>query len=108
MQIDRRSMRTVLAVVVLPLLTVAVLWIPFGFSLGGLVEEWGFLELFARKGVFYIINDATLPGQRTRPLHVLPQALAYTLDSDLFFYWHIIQAITLTVKGAAPPSSGST
>ena len=101
MQTDHRSGRTILAILVLPVLTVAFLWIPFGFSLGGLVEEWGFLELFARKGVFYIITDATLQAQKARPLHVLPQALAYTLDPDSFLFWHIIQAAALTVKAVS-------
>jgi hypothetical protein len=100
MQADHQSARTVVAVLLLPALTVAALWIPFGFSLGGLVEEWGFLELFARKGVFYLISEATLPAQQARPLHVLPQAVAFTLDPDSFFYWHIIQAAGLLMKGA--------
>ena len=95
-----KNTRTFLAVVGLPALAVAFLWIPFGFSLGGLVEEWGFLELFARNGVFYIVNDATLASQKARPLNVLPQAVAYTLDPDTFFYWHVILAAILTVKGA--------
>jgi hypothetical protein len=101
MQTDHRSGRTILAILVLPVLTVAFLWIPFGFSLGGLVEEWGFLELFARKGVFYIITDATLQAQKARPLHVLPQALAYTLDPDSFLFWHLILAAALTVKAVS-------
>jgi hypothetical protein len=92
--------RIFIAVLALPLVAVTFLWLPFGFSLGGVVEEWGFLELFARNGVFYIVDEETLPAQIARPLNVLPQALAYTLDSDTFFYWHIFQAASLTVKGA--------
>ncbi len=88
-----------LAIIVLPIITVVAIWIPFGFSLGGLVEEWGFLELFSRKGVFYIITEATLPSQRARPFHILPQALAFTLDPNSFYYWHIIQATALIIKG---------
>ena len=91
---------TVFAILVLPVLTVIAIWLPFGFSLGGLVEEWGFLELFARKGAFYVITNATIPSQTARPLHVLPQALAYTLDPDSFLFWHIIQATTLITKAA--------
>lgn len=64
------------------------------------MEEWGFLELFAKKGVFYIISDGTLPSQKARPLHILPQALAYTFDSNSFFFWHIVQAGALTAKAA--------
>ena len=63
-----------------------------------LLKHGYFLELFARKGVFYIISNSTLPAQLARPLHVLPQAVAYTLDPDPFFYWHILQATTLAMK----------
>jgi hypothetical protein len=98
---DHQSGRTILAILVLPILTVAALWIPYGFSLGGVVEEWDALFLFTRHGVFYIADGASpLQMHRARPLTVLPQAVAYTLDPNSFFYWHIIQAASLIMKGA--------
>ena len=98
---DRKWGRTILTILGLPALTVAALWIPFGFSLGGLVEEWDVLFLFTQHGVFYIADGASpLQMHKARPLTVLPQAVAYTLDPNSFFYWHIILATTLVVKGA--------
>ena len=95
-----------LPVFLLPALAVFAIWMPFGFSLGGLVEEWGFLELFARKGVFYIVTEKTLPNQMARPLHILPQAIAFTLDPNSFLYWHVIQAAALVVKGVCAADIG--
>jgi hypothetical protein len=98
---NNQSGKTFLAIVVLPSLTVAALWIPFGFSLGGLIEEWDALFLFAQHGVFYIADSASpLQAHKARPLTVLSQAIAYTLDPNSFFYWHIIQAASLVVKAA--------
>ena len=101
MKANHQSGKTVLAILVLPALTVAALWIPFGFSLGGLIEEWDVLFLFAQHGIFYIADGASvLQAHKARPLTVLPQAVAYTLDPNSFFYWHIIQAGSLVVKAA--------
>src|SRR6516164_4608333 len=98
---NNQSVKTFIAIVVLPALTVAAIWIPFGFSLGGLIEEWDTLFLFAQHGVFYVADGASpLQAHKARPLTVLPQAIAYTLDANSFFYWHIIQAGSLVVKAA--------
>ena len=92
--------RTIIAILVLPALGIVALWFPFGFSLGGLIEEWDILFLFAQHGVFFVA-DATspLPLHQARPLTILPQAIAYTLDPNSFLYWHVIQAASLLIKG---------
>src|SRR5262249_30233724 len=96
----QQKANTFIAVLVLPALAVIALWIPFGFSLGGLVEEWDILFLFARDGVFYIADGASpLQIHKARPLTILPQAIAYTLDPNSFLYWHIMQATSLILKG---------
>src|SRR5262249_40413279 len=41
-----------------------------------------------------------LQAHKARPLTVLPQAIAYTLDANSFFYGTIIQAGSLVVKAA--------
>jgi hypothetical protein len=97
---QHQRVNTIIVLMGLPIVTVIALWFPFGFSLGGLVEEWDILFLFARDGVFYIANGGSpLQIHQARPLTILPQALAYTLDPDSFFYWHLIQAASLVVKG---------
>ena len=94
------STRTMIAVLGLPALAIIALWWPFGFSLGGLVEEWDILFLFARHGVFFIADQSSpIQLQDARPLTIVPQAIAYTLDPDSFLYWHVIQAISLLIKG---------
>jgi hypothetical protein len=100
MKPEHRWLRTITATLLLPALVIAALWFPFGFSLGGLVEEWDVLFLFARHGVFFLADHSSpLQIQQARPLTILPQAIAYTLNPNSFFYWHIIQAGSLLVKG---------
>ena len=92
--------RTLIAIFVLPALVVVALWFPFGFSLGGLVEEWDILYLFAHNGLFFIADQSSpLALHHARPLTILPQAVAYLLDPNSFFYWHILQATSLLLKG---------
>jgi len=90
------------AILVLPAFVVAALWYPFGFALGGLLEEWDVLTLFSQNGVFYLATPSSpLAVHLQRPFTVLFQALAFTLDPNSFFYWHVILAASLVVKGAS-------
>jgi hypothetical protein len=92
--------KTIIAVFVLPALVISALWFPFGFSLGGLIEEWDILFLFARHGLFFIADQSSpLALHHARPLTILPQAVAYLLDPNSFLYWHIMQGISLLLKG---------
>lgn len=78
---------------------IAALWWPFGFSLGGLIEEWDILYLFTQHGLFFIADASSpLAAHRTRPLTILPHAIAYAFDNNSFLFWHIIQIISLFVK----------
>jgi hypothetical protein len=99
--------RTIIAILVLPALVISALWFPFGFSLGGLIEEWDILFLFARHGLFFIADHSSpLALHQARPLTILPQAVAYLLDPNSFFYWHIIQAASLLLKGFSAGAIG--
>jgi hypothetical protein len=95
------------AVAVFWLLSVSTLftfaiWYPFGFSLGPLVEEWGILEMFASQGPTFLVHPGSaFSGQSIRPLTVLPQAIAYSLDPSSFRFWHILLIVSLIIKGAA-------
>lgn len=95
-----RDGRNLFVFVLPPMLTTIALWLPFGFSLGGLVEEWGLVALFSQHGIVYIADSTSaLAAHRIRPLNFLPHAFAYALDRDSFYYWHVLQAASLIVKG---------
>lgn len=82
------------------LLTVFFMWLPFGFALTGLLEEWGVIGLFSRIGVFFLTDvSSAMPAHALRPLTIFPHALGYFLDSDTFNYWHVLLIIALVIKG---------
>ncbi|MDI2140549.1 MULTISPECIES: hypothetical protein [unclassified Pseudomonas] len=84
------------------LLTVFFIWLPFGFALTGLLEEWGVVGLFSRVGVFFLTDAASaMPAHALRPLTILPHAIAYSLDPNSFNYWHVLLIIALVIKGWA-------
>ncbi|MBA2656660.1 MAG: hypothetical protein H0U70_06695 [Tatlockia sp.] len=83
-------------------LLIFALWLPFGFSLNGLIEEWGILRAFDVFGaIFFTHLYSPLAAHALRPLTVFPQALAYFLDSNSFFYWHVLLIVSLLIKGGA-------
>lgn len=86
--------------IVIPALFVIALWLPFGFFLGGLIEEWGILALFTKYGPQFIAYFDHLAVHRARPLTVFPHAIAYVLDPNSFFYWHVLQIISLIIKAS--------
>jgi hypothetical protein len=91
------------AIVLLPSLAiVAALWLPFGFSMGGLVEEWDLLGLFTEHGPFLMVHlDGPLPAHAIRPFMPLSFALSYLADRDSFDAWHLLTIASLLAKGAA-------
>ena len=84
------------------LFTVLALWLPFGFGLSGLIEEWDVLGLFTTHGLFFVA-DATSPmaAHSLRPLTILPHAVAYFIDPNSFDYWHVLLMLALAIKGGA-------
>jgi hypothetical protein len=81
---------------------VLALWLPFGYSLIGLIEEWGVLGLFTTYGQFFIANTTgPLAAHALRPLTILPQAIAYYLDPYSFKYWNLLLALSLCIKGSS-------
>jgi hypothetical protein len=82
-------------------IVILILWLPFGFSLTGLIEEWWVLGLFISKGLFFIADSSSpLAPHALRPLTILPQALAYWLDNSSFNYWHVLLIVALLIKGS--------
>ena len=85
----------------------ALVWLPFGFRLGALIEAWNVLGHFAREGVFYIAGPETpLQHHSMRPLTVFPHALAFALDNDGFLAWHLILIAAFLAKFGAMAAIG--
>ncbi|MEO8642217.1 hypothetical protein [Pseudomonas sp.] len=81
---------------------VLALWLPYGFSLIGLIEEWGLLGSFTTHGLFFVADASSpLAAHALRPLTILPQAIAYYLDPYSFKYWNVLLALSLCVKGSS-------
>ena len=91
-----------LALIAPSILVVLALWLPFGFELTGLIEEWGVLGDFTTHGIFFVADAGSpLAAHSLRPLTILPHALAYFFDPDSFDYWHVLLMLALVVKGGA-------
>lgn len=81
-------------------LIVFLIWLPFGFALTGLIEEWGALGIFTRSGLFWLaLPSSPLAAHALRPLTSFPHALSYFLDPNSFKYWHILLMLSLILKG---------
>lgn len=78
-----------------------IVWLPFGFALTGVLEEWSIIGLFSNRGLFFIA-DATsaMPTHALRPLTLFPHAVAYLLDPNNFNYWHVLLIASLIIKGS--------
>lgn len=81
-------------------LTIFSIWLPFGFSLAGLIEEWGVLGLFVRDHLFFVVTPHSLINiHAVRPLTIFPHALAYFMDPNSFNAWHCLLMLSLLLKG---------
>lgn len=100
---NRHSFFNRACVLLLPSLAIVLaLWLPFGFSMGGLVEEWDLLGLFTEHGPFLMVHlDGPLPAHAIRPLMPLSFALSYLADRDSFDAWHWLTIASLLAKGGA-------
>ena len=68
-----------------------LLWLPCGFQMGGLIEEWGFQSSFDQNGVTYFCDaKSPFPAMQMRPFTLLPYAMAYIGDPNSFFFYHIL------------------
>lgn len=84
------------------IVVVVLLWLPFGFAMTGLIEEWDLLGLFAMHGTFFYTHlDGPLAPHALRPLMPFSFALAHLLSPDSFAGWHVVTIVALVVKGAA-------
>ena len=83
-------------------IVVLLIWLPFGFTLIGLIEEWNVLGLFSNNALFFVADvNSLMSAQAGRPLTIFPHAIAYYLDQNSFFYWHVLLMLALIIKGSA-------
>jgi hypothetical protein len=83
-------------------LVVASIWAPFGFAMGGLIEEWDLLGLTTNGTSLWWISPTSALGLiATRPLSAFPHALAYFLSPNSFNAWHVLTVLALFIKGVA-------
>lgn len=83
------------------LICVAAIWLPFGFALTALVEEWAEIGMQSTAQVGFLV-DLSAPGSDVlRPLSHVPFALAYKLDPNSFVWWHVLLLLALLVKSCA-------
>lgn len=78
-----------------------VLWLPFGFSLSGLIEEWGVLGSTIQTGYLFVIDTHSpeaYGSQALRPLLYFAYSLAYFLDPNSFDAWHYLLILSLIIK----------
>lgn len=96
------STKTWMAHIIPVAILVFAMWLPFGFSLIGLIEEWWILGSFTTHGLFFLTDTSSpLPAHALRPLTIFPQAIAYYLDPYSFKYWNILLALSLCIKGSS-------
>ncbi|MCE1191508.1 MAG: hypothetical protein LWW96_05075 [Acidovorax sp.] len=82
-------------------LVATALWLPFGFEMGGLIEEWGMLGLYSKYGHFFVTGrDGVVPNFAMRPLTFLMPGIANKLSSHSFVPWHLLLIVALMLKGA--------
>ena len=100
--VNGRMSQNFTAILAPSILVTALLWIPFGPSMMGLIEEWDLLGLFNISGLFYYVHaDGPIAFHALRPLMPLTFAVAYFLDRNSFTYWHVLLFVSLVVKGSA-------
>ncbi|KTD39105.1 hypothetical protein Lnau_0304 [Legionella nautarum] len=79
---------------------IIALWLPFGFSLTALIEEWGIIGTYTTRGLFFIADTASpLAAHASRPLTVFPHSVAFYLDNNSFNYWHLVLMLSFLIKG---------
>lgn len=85
------------------LVLIVLLWLPFGFHMGALLEDWGLLRIYSELGrpIFFSGGTGELAQHQIRPLMTTLWAIAYAVDPDAWWFWHVELAISLLIKGAS-------
>lgn len=81
---------------------IVLLWLPFGFQMGALLEDWGLLRIYSEMGpIFFSRGSGELAQHQIRPLMSTLWAIAYSVDPDSWWFWHVELAASLLIKGAS-------
>lgn len=89
-------------------LCVTALWYQFGFTLGGMIEEWDFLWMMNAFPHFW----NSFPGNpmsdqfAARPLQVTPFAIARAIDHHSFIGFHFVLMVACFLRITAGASIG--
>ncbi|MBS0515145.1 MAG: hypothetical protein JSS16_06710 [Proteobacteria bacterium] len=87
--------------VAVALVCVLAIWLPFGFGMTGLIEEWQELGNFTVDGPVFFANIVRPEADALRPMSHLPFAAAYVLGPNSLVSWHLLLMLALVVKGCA-------
>ena len=99
--LPRRIPLTLVAFAVLAALVVT-LWLPFGWKVTGLYEEWFYMSYTDEgKGKPLRMLYDPYPGEEYRPLTLAPYAFGYLLTPNSFLGLNLILALCLLGKGTA-------
>jgi len=99
--LPRRIPLTLVAFAALAALVVT-LWLPFGWKVTGLYEEWFYMSYTDEgKGKPLRMLYDPYPGEEYRPLTLAPYAFGYLLTPNSFLGLNIILALCLLGKGTA-------
>lgn len=79
------------------ILIVLILWLPFGFKVIGIFEEWLIIASYQRSGRLLVAD----PVPATRPFVYVPFVIAQILTPDSFLGMNLLQALAILVKGIA-------
>lgn len=83
-------------------LVAVAMWLPFGFEMGAVIEEWGFFGLYVKDEHFFVAGlERYRPDLAMRPLTFTMMALANWLESHSFVPWHVLLILSIVLKGAA-------
>jgi len=84
---------------------IVLLWLPFGFQMGPILEAWGVLGLYAEHGVFFFAGaDSLMPQHQMRPIMTMLWGIGYAIDPNSWWAWHVELALVLLIKGVSMSS----
>lgn len=87
---------------------IGALWWNFGFTLGGMIEEWDFIWLMNRYPGFWnsFAGNPMSEQFEARPLQITPFAAAYALDHYSFLGFHFVLMLACVLRIIAGASIG--
>jgi hypothetical protein len=95
-----REWRRLAVAAIAAAISVFVIWYPFGFALGGMIEEWDLLHLFLQKPDAW----ASFPGGvmseafSARPLQLTVFHLEHAIDPHSFLGFHLLLIASCLVR----------